>query len=240
MRQMIRENAALRRLYYRFQLLRAAGQSDEGEIIDRLTAGVPRTFIEIGFHPIEFNCVKLARRQDWRGLLVDGSERQVSDARALLPERIQIVQRFLTRDNLAFIKKTFPKVGVLSIDIDGNDYWLLKELIDIEPAVICVEYNSSFGLEPVTIPYEASFDRHRAHPRGWYHGASLTALCKLCTARGYGLAAVSEAGANAFFTRGSSLDPALAWRPNVFRAEYSGVDHSAQWESVRNLPFVKV
>lgn len=237
---MIRENAVLRRLYYRFQLLRADGQSDESAIIDRLAIDAPKTFVEIGFHPTEFNCIRLAKRTDWRGLLIDGSERQTEDARRLFSDRVGIALKFLTLDNLDIAKAAFPELGVLSIDVDGNDYWFLKELIEIKPALICIEYNSSFGLEPITIPYEATFDRHRAHPRGWYHGASLTALCKLCAAAGYGLAAVSEGGANAFFTRDGNLDPASAWRPNTFRAEYSGVEHDAQWEAVRDMPIIRV
>lgn len=48
-----------------------------------------KTFIEFGFHPIEFNCIELARRPDWSGLLIDGTTRQVEDARALWPSRIE-------------------------------------------------------------------------------------------------------------------------------------------------------
>ena len=124
--------------------------------------------------------------------------------------------------------------------MDGNDYWFLEKLIDAEPEVICVEYNSSFGLEPITVPYEATFDRHLKHPRGWYHGASLSAMSKLCAARGYGLAAVSKAGANAFFIRAGSLDPKSAWKPNALRERYSGIGQKQQWEAVRNMPFESV
>jgi hypothetical protein len=147
--------------------------------------------------------------------LIDGNARQVADARALFSDRIKIVEAFLTLDNLDFIESHFPKIGVLSIDVDGNDYWFLDELIHTEPSVICVEYNSSFGLEPITVPYDAAFDRHQKHPRGWYHGASLTALSKLCATHGYGLAAISSTGTNAFFTRAGSLDPKSAWKPYV-------------------------
>jgi hypothetical protein len=59
--------------------------------------------------------------------------RQVDDARALYPDRIKIVQSFLTLDNLDFIKSAFAKIGVLSIDVDGNDYWFLEKLIDTRP-----------------------------------------------------------------------------------------------------------
>jgi hypothetical protein len=155
-------------------------------------------------------------------------------------DRIEIEDRFLTLDNIDFIKLRFEQIGVLSIDVDGNDYWFLERLIDTSPAVICVEYNSSFGLEPVTIPYDATFDRLQKHPRGWYHGASLTALAKLCTSRGYGLAAVSSAGANAFFTKAGRLDPETAWKPNAFREKFSGVAHEQQWMAVKDMPFEQV
>jgi hypothetical protein len=78
------------------------------------------------------------------------------------------------------------------------------------------------------------------HPRGWYHGASLAALAKLCASSGYGLAAVSEAGANAFFTRSGRLDPATAWAPNRFRENFSGITHDRQWQSVKDMPFERV
>jgi hypothetical protein len=240
MRQMIKENTALRRMYYRLQMLRAKGQSDESQIIADLAKDAPRTFVEFGFHPIEFNCASLARDSDWRGLLIDGNARQVADARSLFSDRIKVVEAFLTLENLDFIKSAFPQIGVLSIDVDGNDYWFLEKLIDATPAVICVEYNSSFGLEPITVPYDSAFDRHKKHPSGWYHGASLSALSKLCALHGYGLAAVSRAGANAFFTKGGSLDPEQAWRPNSFREEFSGVPHQEQWSTIKSLPFVSV
>jgi hypothetical protein len=152
MRQLIRENTALRRLYYRLRLLNSTGQSNEGQILADLAKDGPRTFIEFGFHPIEFNCATLAKDADWSGLLIDGSSRQVEDARAILPSRIDLAESFLTLDNLDLIRSKYSQLGVLSIDVDGNDYWFLKALIDINPTVICVEYNASFGIEPVSVP----------------------------------------------------------------------------------------
>jgi len=240
MRQLIKENTTLRRLYYRAQMLRADAQSNEAKIIDDLTRDVPRTFVEFGFHPMQFNCIALAKRSEWRGLLIDGNARQVADAKAILSDRIDVAERFLTLENLGFIKNKFPQVGLLSIDVDGNDYWFLKELIDIEPSVICVEYNATLGLDPVTVPYDESFDRHRKHPSGWYHGASLTALARLCASHGYGLAAVSEAGLNAFFTKSGALDPISAWLPNALREKWSGKSRDEQWDEIKHLPFSRL
>jgi hypothetical protein len=240
MRQLIRENTTLRRLYYRARLFRASAEADECRIISDLTKDAPRTFVEFGFHPIEFNCVDLARDPSWRGLLIDGSKRQVEDAQALWPDRIKIVESFLRLDNLDLVRSTFPQIGLLSIDVDGNDYWFLKELIDTSPTVISVEYNSTFGLEPVTVPYDPDFDRFKKHPRGWYHGASLTAVSKLCAQHGYGLAAVSDGSCNAFFTRTGNLNPADHWKPKRLREVLSGIPHEKQWDEVRHLPFVTV
>ncbi|MFK4534096.1 hypothetical protein [Bradyrhizobium ottawaense] len=240
MRQLVRENTALRRLFYRLQLRRARAQSDESAIITRLSFDAPKTFIEFGFHPIQFNCIELARSPEWSGLLIDGSARQVDDARALYSERISIVNCFLTLDNLDFVRRHFREVGVLSIDIDGNDYWMLKSLIDVSPSVISVEYNASFGLEPVTVPYEPSFDRHQKHEKGWYHGASLTALGALCEEHGYHLAAISRYGANAFFTRTGTLEVAKSWVPNALRNKWSGSTAKEQWQAICHLPLIRV
>jgi hypothetical protein len=240
MKQLIRNNAALRRLYYRSRLLRGASEADETSIISKLARDAARTFVEFGFHPIEFNCIGLAKNPDWRGLLIDGSKRQVDDARALWPKRIATVESFLTLENLDVVRHHFPKIGVLSIDVDGNDYWFLKALIDLSPSVISVEYNSTFGFEPVTVPYDPRFDRHEKHPRAWYHGASLTALTKLCAQHGYGLAAGSDGSCNAFFTRDGNLKPEDVWKPKRSREQLSGIPHERQWDAVKHLPFEQV
>jgi hypothetical protein len=220
----------------------AVSQSDEAAVVERLAREcTERTFIEFGFHPLEFNCIRLAADPSWRGLVIDGDPAMIAKSRGrTIFKNTRIEQHFLTLDNLEIVRKAFPKIGVLSIDVDGNDYWLLKALIDLSPSVICVEYNSSFGLESVTVPYDPNFDRHAKHEAGWYHGASLTALSKICASHGYGLAAVSEGGANAFFTQSGSLKPEEAWRPSVLRQRFSGVDQIGQWQAIKHLDYVRV
>lgn len=221
------------------RLVASSSQSNEARLLAELVRDAPKTFVEFGFHPIEFNCIELARSRDWRGLLIDGDADQVRDGQTLWPS-LEIRRAFLTLENLSIIRDAFPALGVLSIDVDGNDYWFLRALIDLRPSVIIVEYNSTFGARPITVPYAADFDRHARHPRGWYHGASLTALASLCRSHGYGLAAVSDGGSNAFFTRDGKLDPAASWRPNRLREAYSGVPHDRQWDEIKHMPFVEV
>ena len=236
----LRDIGALRRLYYRTKLMRPRGQSDETDILRMLSSTTTKTFVEFGFHPIQFNCVELAKTKGWRGTLFDSDKRRVRDAASVLPPRVSVKQAFLTVENLDIVASTFPKIGVLSIDVDGNDYWFLKELLNVSPEVISIEYNASLGLDPITVPYDPAFDRMKKHHTGWYHGASLTAISQLCFRHGYGLAAVSKAGANAFFSKDGNLDPLQNWMPNALRDQWSKTTPKEQWQAIRHLPFVRV
>jgi hypothetical protein len=231
----------LRPIYRKLRLLAAGrSQSNESMILDRLIKAVdaPLTFIEFGFHATEFNCIRLVHRA--QGLLIDGDAAGVAVAREVLPRNVETVARFLTLENLDLIRNRFAQIGILSIDVDGNDYWFLEALIDTRPSIVVAEYNASLGLRPITVPYDAEFDRHQKHASGWYHGASITALCKLAARHGYGLAAVSDGGQNLFFTRDGSLDPAVSWRPNVLREKWSGKSVPEQWSTIAEMPFVTV
>lgn len=240
-----RMHASLRAspLRYYFHLAKArfggSPQSDESAILSRIVGQSPRTFLEFGFHPTEYNCIGLA---DFKGLLVDGDDTTVRLAKAVLPKRIEARQSFITLDNIDSLGTHFPQLGVLSVDVDGNDYWFLKALLPARPAVVVVEYNASFGLNPVTVPYEPAFDRMAKHDSGWYHGASITALTKLCKTHGYKLVAVSAAGGNVFFLPEASnmpqLDPARAYRESTLRNRWSGTTAKEQWGRIKHMPFV--
>jgi len=110
--------------------------------------------------------------------------------------------------------------------------------------VIAVEYNASLGLEPLTVPYDAAFERHAKHPSGWYHGASITAVTSLCTQHGFKLVAVAEAGSNVFFVHQNSplpaLDPITAYRESTLRNKWSGTTAAEQWARIKNMPFVRI
>lgn len=216
-------------------------QSNEAAILVQLSQGIPTTFVEFGFLPSEFNCSGLA---GFSGLLIDCDATSVNVAKVALPRRIRAVKSFLTRDNLDLVRKAFPALGVLSVDVDGNDYWFLEALLPVRPHVIVVEYNASFGLRSVTVPYDPAFDRHAKHPSGWYHGASLVALTGLCERHGMKLVAVSDAGTNAFFVRSDRPEPRLsgesAYRENALRNQWSKSTAPQQWERIKDMPFESV
>ncbi|MEH6718917.1 MAG: hypothetical protein V7704_08570 [Aurantimonas endophytica] len=232
-------------LKYRLQGLRT--QNDEAVVLKRLLAryDVPETFVEFGFSAWEFNCAPLAA--DWKGLLLDGGDYNVRVARAVLPDRITAKRLWITRENLAPVVRAFidgEPLGILSIDVDGNDYWFLEDLIGLRPAIIIAEYNSSFGHRPVTVPYDPDFDRHRKHPSGKYYGASLAALCHLTARHGYALIEVGNSGINAFFVRRDLLteDDLELSAPTAFREKSfpDGKRPSQIWQEIGHLPMVDV
>jgi len=228
-------------------------QSNESILVESFAnqLSAPKTFCEFGFDITEFNCSRLLR-PGWRGLLIDGDSQRVHFANRVLRKdsTLQVAAEcaFLDLANLGQTLRRFvseASLGVLSVDVDGNDYWFLQALLPMRPALVVIEYNASFGLRSLSVPYDPTFDRHRKHASGWYHGASLTALCRLADAHGYALVAVSDSGGNAFFVRsdlGSSssfppLDARAAYRENLLRNRWSGTSAAQQWASIEHMPY---
>jgi hypothetical protein len=102
--------------------------------------------------------------------------------------------KFITAENVNDYVDNY--VAVLSIDIDGNDYWIWKA-IKPKPDIVCIEYNSGIGLKSLTIPYDPNFQWGGFGD--WFYGASLTALHKLGQEKGYQLVGCDSSGNNAFF-----------------------------------------
>lgn len=94
------------------------------------------------------------------------------------------------------------ELDFFSLDIDGQDYWVLESLEDIRPKVILLEYQAYLGSElAVTVPRSLTFDRASAHFSLIYYGASLLAFKTLLSARGYQLVGSNRQRSNAFFVR---------------------------------------
>ncbi len=221
-------------------------QTDEAQIIKKLARrfNAPKFFVEFGFSGWEFNCSSLIN--DWRGLLIDGDDYNVKIGKIILRKEIHVEKMWLTLEGMDYIYKFVnkEKLGVLSVDIDGNDYWFLEKLIGLKPSIIIAEYNSSFGLKPVTVPYDPLFDRLKKHESHTYFGASLTALNHLATKNGYSLLEISSNGVSAFFVRDDLLGiddivlkPEFAFREKYFE---DGSRPSQQWEAIKHLDFIDV
>lgn len=99
-------------------------------------------------------------------------------------------------------RELMGRVDIVSLDIDGNDYWVAESLDLRGVRIVVVEYNAVFGHErAITVPRDDAFDRKKAHPSGLYYGASLPAWLQLLEDRGFTFLGTNRACSNAFFCR---------------------------------------
>jgi hypothetical protein len=213
-------------------------QWDEDGIIQYLINKLPiqnETFIEFGVENYEESNTRfLMLNNNWQGMVLDGC---AVDIRAIQKDPIywqydlQANTAWITRDNInALLSRSgfLPDVGLLSIDIDGNDYWIWEAIQSIRPRIVIVEYNGLFKLAPVAVPYRNDFNRTAAHYSNLYYGSSLAALHHLAKKKGYILVGSNFWGHNAFFVRSDvardfkSLEPQEAYIASKFREARDG------------------
>lgn len=191
-------------------------QWGEDGIIEYLVSKLPIEnyfFIEIGVENYdESNTRFLMMNRNWSGMIIDGSlDIQYLRMRDYYWKfDLHPVVAFVTKDNIVqIIRENLEKlnistnIGLLSIDIDGMDYWILKEIINvIYPTIIVVEYNSLFGNNvPVTVPYYSDFVRSKYHYSNLYFGANLKAFKSLLKEREYIYIGSNSQNSNAFFVK---------------------------------------
>lgn len=191
---------------------RVTSQFGEDGIIQHLLAHVPipsRRFVEFGVEDFrEANCRYLMEVEPWEGLVLDGDpalKEKLEGQKVHWARNLRVRSAFITAENIdsLLVEEGFTgDLGILSIDIDGNDYWVWKAITSASPRIVIVEYNSIFGCRhPVTIPYEPAFMRQTAHFSWLYAGASLSAFTHLAESKGYAFVGSNSAGNNAFFVR---------------------------------------
>jgi len=243
---------------------RVHSQWGEDGLIARLVREVPvarRVFVEFGVEDYrEANTRFLLTQGGWSGLVMDASEAHVHAIRSdpiSWQHNLKARQAFVTRENIDGVlaeEGLSGEIGLLSIDIDGNDYWVWEAITSVNPAIVVIEYNARFGSErAVTVPYDPEFDRARAHPSMVYYGASLRALWRLGARKGYDLVGCNSAGNNAFFVRRDLRPAALparapgeAYMPAQFRearderGALALLDPAKEAEILRTLPVVDV
>ena len=204
---------------------------------------------------IECNAANLIVNHGWQGLLLDGDAAQVERGRAFYstcrntwvsPPRF--IHSWITADNVNALvsgQGFSGPIDLLSLDIDGNDYWLWKALTCVSPAVVVLEFNANCGPErSVAMSYEPNY-RLDLTVQPYRCGASLPAFVKLARTKGYRLVGVQSLGFNAFFVRdglGDSLLPERSvqecyerterlrgWAPSWLDSILSGTE---PWEDV--------
>lgn len=191
---------------------RVFSQWGEDGILQYLTRAIEvrnKTFVEFGVEDfVESNCRFLLMKDDWAGFLIDGSEEAVRKIRGSYfywKHDLNAVAAFITRENINDILSLSgfdEDVGILSIDLDGNDYFVLDAIKVLRPRILVCEYNSVFGADrQICVPYDPEFERASAHFSLLYWGASLGAMATVAARKGYSLVGCNSAGNNAFFVR---------------------------------------
>lgn len=169
---------------------------------------------------VESNTANLIVNHFWSGLLFDGQAKNIEIAKKfygshkntkIYPPRI--VQAWIDKDNVNSLIKNNSYSGnidFLSIDIDGNDYYIFESLSQVNPRVIVAEINHLLGYsKSVSIPYDKNFKAELTKDGSDYAGASLMAFIKLASTKGYRFVGTNRFATNAFFVRNDIVNDKL-------------------------------
>jgi hypothetical protein len=175
---------------------------------------VPETFVDIGAGDcIKSNCAALAVHGGWKGLFVDANRSQLKTGerfyKHLKLDGLIFQPTYVRPDNVNEVIRAAGlngNIGLLSIDVDGNDYWIWEAIEAIQPAVVVIEAKVEFGERNIVVPYAQS-NHHSFDAQ--YNGASVEALRKLGVEKGYILAGANPQGYNLFFVQAHRMKPPL-------------------------------
>ncbi len=173
-----------------------------------------KTFVEFGVEDYtEANTRFLLMNNNWTGLVIDGSMENINRLKKwkyMWKYDLLAVAGFITKDNINRMITAagfHDDIGILSIDLDGNDYWILNAIDCVRPRILICEYNNIFGNEElVSVPYDAAFDRTQKHYSNLYWGASLGSYRAWADKNGYYYMGSNSAGNNAFFVRKDCIE----------------------------------
>lgn len=195
------------------------------ELIKRLRP--PNTFFEFGVEDFqEANCRFLAEYLNWTGVVLDSDSNNkdsfISSYRSW-STNVDFGVEFVTADNVNEIAAKYDvptHVGVISIDVDGNDVWILEALTAVSADILVVEYNAAFGNYCLALPYEPSFKRNMASEKNLLYGASLSAVTLMAERQGYRFVCVNSHKNNAFFVANSLFDSLELELPDLSGGEF--------------------
>ncbi|QWD85569.1 hypothetical protein AOC19_01430 [Polynucleobacter asymbioticus] len=215
----LNQNKSSKNLHeYEFKVF---SQWGEDGIIQHLINSIEiknKTFIEFGIEDFsESNCRFLLMKDDWKGFVIDGSTSNIKKLKSSYfywKHHLHAVDAFITKENIESILATSgfeEDLGLLSIDLDGNDFFILEAINSYKPRILICEYNPIFGANrKIAIPYQPDFQRTTAHHSNLYWGASLAAMTYLAEMKGYTLVGTNSAGNNAFYIRNDLLNDRVA------------------------------
>lgn len=161
---------------------------------------------------VECNTANLIINHGWTGLLFDGDAHKIRFGQRYyrrnlntLPYPPTLVNAWIEVENVDTLITSHGvqgEIDLLSLDMDGVDYWIWKAITSITPRVVVLEFNAAPGPTlSVTVPYLHNFQWKKGALPVHYWGASLPAFVKLGTQKGYRLVGCERFGVNAFFVR---------------------------------------
>jgi hypothetical protein len=220
-----------------------------------------KTFIEFGVENFtESNCRYLMMSCDWQGFVIDGDENNINSLKQeeyFWKYDLQAHCEFIDKDNINDLLKLSgfdSDLGLLSVDLDGNDYHVLKNISEYNPRIIISEFNPIFGVDrAITVPYDAAFRRSDKHYSNLYFGSSIKAIKILLHELGYTLIGTGRFGGNAFFVKKDLLTPtlrSLSENPINFNANFresrdengnlNYLRGEERYEAIKGLPVLNI
>lgn len=191
---------------YEYEILSQCGEDGILEEIFKRIGITNRFFVEFGAGNGLQNSTASLLLNNWTGAWIEGDHTSGETirhkfAQLLLRHRLRYTEAFITAENIEELFGTLevPETfDCMSVDIDGNDYWVWKAITHYRPRVVICEYNGRYG---GTIPWVMKYNPNHSWNGSCYYGASLKALEKLGASKGYVLVGCNLAGVNAFFVQ---------------------------------------
>ena len=192
------------------QRFRVSSQNEEDGLtlaLINLAGTTNRRFLDLGAGANGGNTGFMAETCGWTGLMADGRAKcAVQLAARFARQGVDAKQVWLTRDNVNQVVRDHRldgEIDLLSLDLDGNDYWVWRALDACSPRIVILTFNAAFGAErAVTVPYDPAFDRAaNAKVAQWFYGASLAAFEQLGREKSYRLVMVEPKGVHAYLVR---------------------------------------
>ena len=220
-------------------------QNDEDGILEEIFKRIGTTnkiFIEFGVqNGLECNTHYLLHK-DWHGLWMEGSKNSVKEILVrffpvIRTNQLKCLNAFITKDNINDLINSAGiggEIDLLSIDIDGNDYYVWEAINVVQPRVVVIEYNAKF---PPNHVWKMAYNEKHVWDGSDCHGASLKALELLGRELDYRLVGTNLNGVNAFFVKQELagdhfIDPPTAealYNPARYRKHNYISGHPAQY-----------
>lgn len=206
---------------------------------------------------IECNAANLIINHGWSGLLFDGDKHRIERGKTFYSKVTNawrfrrlppvLVNAWISTENINDLiqQNGFAgEIDLLSLDMDGVDFWIWKAITCISPRVVVLEYNNRWGAElSVTVPNKTDFVSRSVSVEGeGYFGASLMAFKKLAEEKGYRLVGANSPNTNAFFIKndtGNKHFPEVSV-DSCLNSEYAIHQQKTKYPLIKDLPVVKI